>query len=559
MPNFQAHHPEEGVLLRFLDGELPGRKAKETGRHLEACWQCRSELEALRDTVSNCVAYRKNVLEAHFPEPPQAWPDLYREFARIDESLSHESIFARWPRLNLAIPRGAWAGMAAALAIFGLLFGLLRTPPVEAAVLLKKAVAAAASQPKTARRIRIQTRTGQFVRTVGARAASAESGNAAGAEASAVEARFEAAHYDYNDPLSARAYQAWSDGLAGKKDEVQTVADPGTPSEKRYQIRTVASSGDLAEATLTLRARDLRPVEERLEFRDREWIELTEIAEPATRSDSNAVASNVEVPVRPAEPPSRLAAIHPGLAASISDELQVLSALHQIGADLGDPVEVKLSNGKVQVGGVGIPRQTQQRIHDKLDAMANVTVQFSEPAAALPAVETGKAPSAAAPAGTPARVEQQIGSHAEFEKFGSQILEWNEAAMSRAYALRALAQRFPAEAEQALSAQDRQVLRDMAREHAAALTEKLTAIEHNLVPILTSLGASAPAHSVTGHTTWQAAAEDLSRTSRRVDVLLSATLGVTPAGSSPSNSPPALLAALAELRADLDDCHRLLQ
>src|SRR5262249_15108087 len=137
--------------------------------------------------------------------------------------------------------------------------------------------------------------------------------------------------------------------------------------------------GKLSSATLTLRNSDLEPVGERLEFRNQEWVELSEITEPSVGSGGNAAA--VEAPVRPAEP-SRPAAVAPGPSASISDELQVLSALHQIGADLGDPVEVKRSEGRVLVSGVGIPLERQKQIHSALAGMSNVAVQFADPSAA---------------------------------------------------------------------------------------------------------------------------------------------------------------------------------
>ncbi|MBZ5583127.1 MAG: zf-HC2 domain-containing protein, partial [Acidobacteriia bacterium] len=67
MNGFETRHPEDGQLLRYLDGELPGRKARQVRRHLEACWQCRAALEELQDAVSECVRYRRDVLAAHAP------------------------------------------------------------------------------------------------------------------------------------------------------------------------------------------------------------------------------------------------------------------------------------------------------------------------------------------------------------------------------------------------------------------------------------------------------------------------------------------------------------
>jgi Putative zinc-finger len=87
MSSFGAQHPDEGLLVRYIDGELRPRRAREIERHLAACWQCRAETEGLQQVVSDCVQYRKKVLAAHLPEPPNPWRDLYREFDRIDLEL----------------------------------------------------------------------------------------------------------------------------------------------------------------------------------------------------------------------------------------------------------------------------------------------------------------------------------------------------------------------------------------------------------------------------------------------------------------------------------------
>ena len=52
MSRLDMHHPDHGQLLLYLDGELVGRKAKQIRTHLEACWQCRTELQALETTIA---------------------------------------------------------------------------------------------------------------------------------------------------------------------------------------------------------------------------------------------------------------------------------------------------------------------------------------------------------------------------------------------------------------------------------------------------------------------------------------------------------------------------
>jgi hypothetical protein len=561
MSKYETGHPGEGCLLQYNDGELRSREARRVERHLEACWQCRAALDELRKTVADCVHYRQTVLDRYLPPPPRPWADLYEEFARVDAAEAEVGWAKRLARI-FAAPRN-WRWAAATLATAAILCAVYlefrKAPSVHAAELLKKAVAIADAQPKAARHIRIRTRTHQIARLIdGGNLQSAHQG----ADAPAIEALFAAAHYDWNDPLSARSFQAWRDGLPNKRDEVTTVADPERPSESCYKIQTVAESGELADASLTLRATDLHPIGSRLEFRDREWVELTEIPEPSM--SGIPFNEHLEVPVRPADP-SLPAAATPREPASISDELQVMNALHQIGADLGDPVDVTRSGGRVLVSGVGIPPRRQKQIHELLAAMPRVELQFADPRAVAAPAEPDAGAHIVPPANptavgsVQARLERQVGGRAEMERIGTQILDWNESAMARAYALRSLAERFPAGAEASLQPSGRDTLNEMAREHAAAMLRHVEAIDGAMSPMLSALGGSAaPAHAGTRDDTWQTSAENVYRAARRVEVLLSVVWGATPGDTASADLPSALLTALQQLKAELEDCQRLL-
>jgi hypothetical protein len=241
--------------------------------------------------------------------------------------------------------------------------------------------------------------------------------------------------------------------------------------------------------------------------------------------------------------------------------LQVLAALHEIGADLGDQVEVTLSGERVVVNGVGIPAQRQKQIHDALDGIPHIEIQFSEPVAApLPAAPAvpDTASGGSKPTGIQARVEQQVGGRAEFERFSAQVLDRNEMMMSHAYALRGLAQRFPADQETGLSPQDRQVLRDMAREDTGELSKQASGLERALTPLLTAMGGSAAGRAAATKTAWEPAAEELFQASHRVELLVSVMLGATRGDGSTEHLPSELLSAIRELRADLDKCQQLL-
>src|SRR5262245_41172016 len=451
MNNLQ-NHPDEAVLLGYFDGELPSRKSRQTTQHLEACWQCRTVVDDFQTTAADCVRYRNNVLAEHLPAPPAPWADLSDGFDRIDAELASESLAARLHRWlgAPAVRRWAVSGAAAAVMAAGIFIQLRETPAVQAAALLKRAVSVAETRPAAVKKqIQVRTRSRQFTMT-------------AGAPSPEIRAMFDATGYDANDPLSARSFQAWRDGLASKTDEVVTLAGA-------YRLRTTTAEGPLAAAVMTLRNTDLRPREGRFEFRNQEWVEFTEVPEASTRHDCRSGGTEVGAPTRGAVP-SRPDSATSEATASISNELQVVAALHEIEADLGDPLDIQRTGSRVIVSGIGISAARQRDILRALEPVKNVVIQFSAP----PAAPDNPAPSAPVAGGRPgaiqSRIEKQLAGRADFLRFSSQLLDWNEAAMARVYALRSLAQRFPAESAASMSPADRELLTDLARAHLAALS-----------------------------------------------------------------------------------------
>jgi hypothetical protein len=559
MNSFDLRHPEDGQLLRYLDGELPRGKANQVRTHLEACWQCRSQIEELKTAVGDCVRYRKNVLGVCLPPPPAPWHAL--DFEKVEAELAYQSIFARLTNFILSPTRNAplrWAASGAAvLALTAGIFQQLReTPKVEAAVLLKKAIAVSQSRPVGGKRLQITTRTGRITRSVGAASRPAAS-NPAETELAHL---FQTAHYDWNDPLSAAAYSTWREQLLAKRDEV--VSGPNS-----YDITTTTDAGELVSATLKLRTTDLVPLQGRFEFRNREWVEMTELVDQQTTPASTVVAGAAGgMPRQPGMPsgPSLDPAAAAPESSSFSEELQVAAALHQIGADLGEPIEVSREAGQIVVSGSGIPAPRQSQIHSQLDRFPHVVVRFADPVFPASAPPVQSEPVARDAAGTDktnhtARIEQRLGGRPQFERVSGEILDWNDSAMTRAYALRRLAQQFSADTEQRMTAEDRRSLHNLGRAHLDAFTKDSQAISTTLRPVLTGLGGSAAAlESHAPAANWQAASEDLLTAARRVETLSAVVLGVTAPSGTYAAAPSQLLTALAQLSSRAEQCRKLL-
>src|SRR5258706_1838972 len=146
MSSFPSH-PDDGLLLRHFDGELNGRQAKQVERHLAACWQCRTRVEELQNTVAECMRYREQALKVHTPAPPTPWGDL--PFSRVDAELAGESWGARAARWfgSPAVRRWAISSAVAAALAVGVYQQLLETASVQAAALVKRAVSMAETRP----------------------------------------------------------------------------------------------------------------------------------------------------------------------------------------------------------------------------------------------------------------------------------------------------------------------------------------------------------------------------------------------------------------------------
>jgi hypothetical protein len=542
MSSLGIPHPGEDKLLRFADGELDAAEAKQVREHLSACWECRSQIEEIERTIAECIEYRKTALETCMPPPPQPWFDIRRAMDRANAAREPRR-FPWVSRLRPArwIPAGAIA--AAAVVAF---FYLENAPAARAADLLKRASIAAHSRPATPRRIQIRTKTATFVRTIDlvhAPARTPEAHSPAG-----LEAAFQAAHYSWDDPLSAAAYSGWRDQLRDKKDVVLT--EPGG-----YVVRTTTNDGELAEARLELKTPDLRAVEAKLRFRNDEWVELSELPEerPAEVASVPVTAppGGGEAVVREPAPDTR--------AATASDELAVVAALHRLGADLGDPVEVTRSGSAVVVSGSGVAPVRQQEIRSELEGMPRVSVRFDVPGQS--GVSAQPLPPARSGAGAAGRgskeLEDRLGNRAAYDRFVDSTLDGTEAMMARAYALRRLALEFPAATEGQLAAKDRATLRRMVSVHAEALAQKAAVLQNQLIPVLGGPAARDATETPRSTSSWQQGVEELFQAARRADALVIDILGGV-GGIAPSqDSRGEVLTALEHVRATAEGYGRL--
>ncbi len=518
MSSEQIGHPDEGLLLRYADGELGESDARGVREHVEGCVRCRMELDEIEAAAQ---AFGRQ--QAELPPPPAAWGDLARGFDLADAAAAKPA----WTSAR------KWLPVAAGLVVAWVAANrLMDTPSARAAELLRKAAAAEAPARK-ARRIQIRTKTLRLTRVLGTQAANA----ADRAALDSLESQFREARYSWDDPLSAKSFADWRDGLSEKQDSISTVRE----AEKSwFQIRTTTESGQLREASLKLRTEDLRAVEGTLEFRNQERVEISELADETAPSPepSPRIAGRIETSP---EPPVVAREIAPATA---GDELRVFAALHRLKADLGEPVEVTRSEGKVLVTGVGLDAQRAEEIRGAVEAIPRVAVRFSEPSAAAPPEEGGarSAASQGEVSGLQSQLEKTLGGRAVFEQFSEVVLEKTDALMARGHALRRLSQRFSPESEAQLNAEERQMLAGLRKDLSSSFGQQQREIERVMAPALRGRRSTAPA-AASG--TWQASTEELFQAASKLDRLVAVAFG----GASRGGAGP----TVAELTARLDE------
>jgi hypothetical protein len=499
-------HPGRGDLLRYADGELESEKRAVIATHLGDCRECSGWLADIETGVED---YRRTwypELKASAPSPPP-WFDVRQKMTGIDR----KHVILRAPVRAWRPVR--WAAAAAASVIGILIVQWSSEQKASAAELLRKASDRALTVSSPRRPIVIQTKGGSVIRpAVWSRSANTKLARDVEGRTESIRTLFETANYDWEDPLSARSFSAWRESLPMRREEVKELSDRGQVSA--YEIRTSTDSGSLAEARLTLRASDLQPLRETLQFRNGEWVHITESAtEPAESLPGVPAPAPPSIAGDPSQPPITAA-----------DELRVWVALHRAGADLGEPVEVNRASehNAIVVTALGLSPERRRVLEQALSGIPRVETQFSDP---KPVREPSRSVSEDTQDKQPAfqsKLEAQLGGQAMAENLTNRLLEASESSLARAHAIRKLADRFPPDVERSMTPADGKILLSVVTDHFQALDASSRRVVSGVRQFLP---ASSPLASVSA-STWQAQAGNLLEMTQRVDALLTQLLAV---------------------------------
>jgi hypothetical protein len=261
-----------------------------------------------------------------------------------------------------------------------------------------------------------------------------------------------------------------------------------------------------SSATLSLDGGSFAPREETIEtagatfeFREQSWESEPERSSPfATFSPKVApIASASKAESKQAE--STQPVDNPS-----ETELAVRYALHGIGADLDEPIEVQTGTrgpGSVSVVGIVASSERRQQVLAALAGISGTTarLQTEEEAAQILRQEPTPARRDVPPAVTvhspiDKKLLTYLGDPLAVENFSNRAAALTNDLMAHAWALRHLSERYPAvgaQPETPLSAPSRELLQIMRRDHQQAMSEATSELRIVLRPVLVSIaGAS---------------------------------------------------------------------
>jgi hypothetical protein len=514
-------HPDPELLLRLLDGDLSLDEKETVAGHLASCGPCRQELDEVREALTDYQHFHDQVLKPAIPPPPKPWQ-------RLNVLAGHPEQAPRERVVRLT----SWRWFAAAAAVIAAILVVRRmdhTPQVSAAELLRKAVVAEQAAPARKHSIHIRSRRYQLDRP----ARLPKDSHPASRDADGLRQLLESAGYGWENPLSAEAYQRWHDSLADKHDQVQSSSPP-------YVVRTTSGTNTISNASLTL-GTDLHPVACTLQFGATDTVELSEIQD-----------ADQPAPLHPATDPERHPAlpITPAVPAGPAEELQVMVALHRIGADLGEPIDVRREGGSVLVNVTGLTAARQSDVKAALSGLPSVKLQFAE----LSHREDNQQPRRPAPQVDTANplfseLQDKLQNGVTLADVEEQLTDSTENLIARAYALRSLARRFPSATIAHWTAADNLELNGLVQDHARAMATCTQTVERLLKPLLPPVSASPAANS-----TWDELAQAVLAESRRLDEALNA-----PTGGDASARKAAIARALSDLDLRLTRLRTLIQ
>jgi hypothetical protein len=244
-------------------------------------------------------------------------------------------------------------------------------------------------------------------------------------------------------------------------------------------------------------------------------------------------------------------------------ELNVFTTLHNLKADLGEPITVNRSNQAVEVGIWQLPVDRRNELRTALAAEPGVQVELAAPRMPIKSSVVEETNPTSLSSGAPLHIEVQsgdedqrllkfFGSADREQDFTNDALATSTAILSHLYALRNLQGQFPSNRDQFLPQELQSQLRALVQDHVTAIATNVEALGRQLAPLDASFHVIPCTASVPPTVTnWQGGSLEALDTARVVDHLLRALLTTNEAPAMPNSALPQIDQNLCRLRAEL--------
>lgn len=492
-------HPAEDQLLLALEHELTPEDVNLVEQHLGNCWSCRARFDEMQRGILAFVEYREKrylpALEAP-PDDSSGFRNRLREVAGESSRVGWRTRIWRWLIPLFAFPRQVrWvSAVAAVMAMVVFWVEVLVNPrPLSADELLTRAVASQnptqAIENGTEHRVahqKIRIRNGKqtvvrdFEWTIGS-------------PIPRVQWEAQADPLMWNSPLTAEGFADWRKSLVEKKDKVKRADDLLT-------LDTKADHDLIKEAWIVVHADDFHPVEQHLLFSDNLRLDFTELSfEIRDEAAPELKAQAKTITAIPAKAPK--AAPLPPKADLDEAELELRYALFMHGWDLGEDLVIGRTPGEVTLSGTVSSKERAEAMRATLDMLPNVRLAIN-----LPAFTNGQAAASHSPiaattippvSSTPLledAMEKAFASRDDRLAFVDSSIADSDAALSHAWAMKKLVDRYSESDEQRLKPESDGKLREMLQGHLRELSRANSGLQSliDLLPVSNALTPAIP-------------------------------------------------------------------
>ena len=522
-----ADHLSDETLLEFLDDELSQKDAVQAKSHLYSCWICRARKDELNRGIAAIVEHQNAIADPYLPPPPEDRRIFLARLNELSSELGSPSLFPfqrsikRLYQFATSRRRSslAWSAASLLLVVSVILVFQLREPRiVSAKEFLDRASAAVVNgltnQPQSVviQRVRVQV-NGKTLRSTiyrdvaHKRVASRQS--ASDAENAEVNAVLLETSFGWNGLLDPEAYSRWRASQPREADAVKQIGNDW------LRLETSSPVGQVAEASLTVRANDFHAVAESMRLRNNTQIQVSEeswdvvgsasippgIFAPAARESSTETSEALPpIPARSEVPTDTDLA---------NAEVEAQTTLHELGADLGEQIALTIRPDRViAIDGVIADDSRKRQLAEAFRAMPYVKLnlltveeaaaqeeQKEQKSGVSQIARTDQRPvqlAASAPPLLESQLLTRFPDKDQRSQYVNQTLSLAQSASGRAWALNRLADQYPPDKITLLNNIERDKLHMLLTDHISALREDTSALLNQLGQIL-SLASNTPA------------------------------------------------------------------